>query len=995
MTENGQPLSPNKQALLKIRELKQQLAEAKDVTSEPIAIVSMACRFPKSADTPEKFWDSLIQQEDLVTDVPDDRWELDAFVDDDPDVPGKMYARRGVFLENVDQMDPEFFGISPREATWVDPQQRLLMEVGWEAIERAGWIPEKISARTGVFVGWMHNDYQNEASDSFLNLNPYIATGAAGSFLPGRLAHCLGLQGPSIAVDTACSSSLVALHLAIQSLQRRDCDRALAGGVNAICSPTTNILTCKLKALSPSGHSRAFDAAADGYLRGEGCGVVTLKRLADAKQDGDSILGIIRGSAVGHNGGGAGLTVPNPKAQEQVIREALQRSGLDANEIDYLEAHGTGTELGDPIEVNAASAAYCETRTQNNPLLIGSVKTNIGHLEAAAGMAGLIKVLLAIQKGSIPGQMNFETPNPHIPWDKIPVKVLTKETPWPDPERRIAGVSAFGMSGTNAHVVVEAPASEFSTTSPVQLNAPKSKQSVITLSAKSDDALAELADAYADSIAELDSDGLDAFSAQSNIRRSHFDHRAAVIANNPNQVEQSLRTLSRGGTDEKLVAASFRRRPKVAWVFTGQGAQYIGMGRQLYETESVYRQAIDQCDLQLKSLRNESLLKILFQDSSTNPAIDDTHWTQPAIFSLQMGLAKLLQSWNLQPDVVLGHSVGQYAAACVAGIMSWEDGLKLIAERGRLIGQLPSGGQMLAVFAPEEAVRSAISNEKNVSLAALNGTHNVASGDSEAIDRIEEAFFARNIRCKKLKTSHAFHSHLMDPVLEPFSTIAGTIQLQRPRMPLICNVSGKVLSVDEKLDGDYWANHIRQPVSFAPSINALNELNCDLLVELGPQAVLTRMAMANWAGASGTVFSCLEKNGEDNQNVAKAVARMYVHGLDPDFREFNQELHVGPNLLPTYPFQRRRFWGPAKPRAEHSEFHTAHPLLGGRISLAGAETETRFESYIEPDSPAWMPDHEVMNATILPGAALVEMAIEFAEGQNIKKYRFLNNRFAR
>ena len=460
MNEIPSSLSANKQALLKIRELKQQiqrLTERDDFAAEPVAVVSMACRFPQTADTPEKFWQSLIRQDDLVSDVPEDRWDLDAFYDEDPEVPGKMYARKGVFLENLSMMDPEFFGISPREATWVDPQQRLLMEVGWEAIERAGWIPEQIADHTGVFVGWMHNDYQNEASDSFLNLNPYIATGAAGSFLCGRLAWHLGLRGPSLAVDTACSSSLVALHLAIQSLARRDCDRALVGGVNAICSPTTNILTCKLKALSPSGHSRAFDAAADGYLRGEGCGVVTLRRLSDAQRDGDKILGIIRGSAIGHNGAGSGLTVPNPKAQEEVIRKALDRAGLESNDVDYLEAHGTGTSLGDPIEVNAAAAAYCGQRQSDDPLLIGSVKTNIGHLEAAAGMAGLIKVLLSLQNGSIPGQMNFETPNPHIAWDKTPVKVLTEETSWPRNDRRRAGVSAFGMSGTNAHVILEAP----------------------------------------------------------------------------------------------------------------------------------------------------------------------------------------------------------------------------------------------------------------------------------------------------------------------------------------------------------------------------------------------------------------------------------------------------------------------------------------------------------------------------------------------------------
>ncbi|MCP4080557.1 MAG: polyketide synthase, partial [Planctomycetaceae bacterium] len=408
MPSDANKFSPNQQALLKIRELKQQLEEARQASNagEPIAIVSMACRFPRSATSPELFWESLVKQVDEVGEIPEDRWDLEAFYDEDPEVPGKMYARRGVFLDQLDMMDPEFFGISPREATWVDPQQRLLLEVGWEALERAGWTPEVIGEHTGIFVGWMHNDYQNEASDSFLNLNPYIATGAAGSFLCGRLAYYLGLQGPSVAVDTACSSSLVALHLAIQSLQRGDCDRALVGAVNAICSPTTNILTCKLKALSPQGHSRAFDAAADGYLRGEGCGVITVRRLADALADGDQVLGVIRGSAVGHNGFSSGLTAPNPQAQEKVIRQALQEAGLTSLEISYLEAHGTGTELGDPIEMQAAAAALGENRTADNPLFVGSVKTNIGHLEAAAGMAGIMKVLLSMQHNRIAGQMN-------------------------------------------------------------------------------------------------------------------------------------------------------------------------------------------------------------------------------------------------------------------------------------------------------------------------------------------------------------------------------------------------------------------------------------------------------------------------------------------------------------------------------------------------------------------------------------------------------------
>ncbi len=457
--ETSSRLSPTKQALQKIRDLKQQLAVAEAAqeaaAGEPIAIVSMACRFPRRANSPDEFWAQLVAGADEIGEVPPDRWDIDAYFNTDPEVQGRMYARRGAFLDRIDEMDADFFGISPREATWVDPQQRLLLEVGWEALERAGWPADVVGGQTGVFVGWMHNDYQNECSDSLLNLNPYIATGSAGSFLCGRLSYQLGLQGPSLAVDTACSSSLVALHLACQSLLRRECDRALVGGVNIMASPKTTVLTCKLKALSPGGNSRAFDARADGYVRGEGCGVVAVRRLSDAQRDGDPILAVIRGTAITHNGYSAGLTAPNPEAQERVIRQCLKQAGIEPSQVDYLEAHGTSTELGDPIEMRAAAAVLAVGRDADHPLLVGSVKTNIGHLESAAGVAGLIKTVLCLQHACIPPHLNFEQPNPHIPWDKLPVKIVDRLTDWPTHAVRVAGVSAFGMSGTNAHVVLE------------------------------------------------------------------------------------------------------------------------------------------------------------------------------------------------------------------------------------------------------------------------------------------------------------------------------------------------------------------------------------------------------------------------------------------------------------------------------------------------------------------------------------------------------------
>lgn len=982
-------LSPNKQALLAIRELKQKLAECQQSSGEPLAIVSMACRFPRRSRTPEQFWQCLLDGTDEVSEIPEGRWDLETFYDEDPEVPGKMYARKGVFLDDLELMDPEFFGISPREATWVDPQQRLLMEVGWEAIERAGWRTDRISEQAGVFVGWMHNDYQNEASDSFLNLNPYIATGAAGSFLCGRLAYFLGLQGPSVAVDTACSSSLVALHLACQSLQRGDCNHALVGGVNAIVSPTTNILTCKLKALSPHGHSRAFDAAADGYLRGEGCGVVTLRRLSDAQRDGDPILGVIRGSSIGHNGSGGGLTVPNPRAQEKVIREAIARAGIDPREVAYLEAHGTGTELGDPIELQAATAALAKDRSAEQPLLVGSVKTNIGHLEAAAGIAGLIKVLLALEHDKIPGQLNFENPNPHIPWDSMPIKVVTEATDWPQHgSRRLASVSAFGMSGTNAHVVIEAPEQSQRTASVATRSIQSdtsAEPSLLVLSGKTEETVQELAeDLERELTARPDLDVADA-AYTTCVGRSHFENRAALVVRDREHAGSQLKMLSRSARSDELFQGNSRKIPKVAWQFTGQGAQYLGMARGLYERFPVFRAAIDQCEQGLKQWREQSLTEVLF---TTPDLIDHTSWTQPGIFAVQMGLVKLLESWGARPDAVLGHSVGQYAAACTAGIMSWEDGLHLISERGRLIGQLPAGGRMLAVFADISRVEEALSDEPELSVAAFNGSHIVVSGIEAAIARVEEHFASTGIRTKALTTSHAFHSALMEPALAPFQAVAEQVRFQTGQLPLVCNVSGKPLTADTQLDGAYWANHIRQPVRFAEGIESAQELGCDLILELGPQAVLTRMAAANWHGSASSLFSCLQRESDDVESLLQAVGQLYVHGLELDFDAVYADRQCRRVVLPTYPFQRRKFWGPDTPGAFHNAHHTAHPLLGEKVSLAGVKDETRYENHVEPESPRWLPDHEVMGQVVMPGAAFVEMAIAAAPGANVEDIRF-------
>ena len=748
-------------------------------------------------------------------------------------------------------------------------------------------------------------------------------------------------------------------------------------------------------------------------LRGEGCGVVTLKRLEDATADGDCVLGIIRGTAVGHNGFSSGLTAPNPKAQEKVIRAALERAKVSAEEVSYLEAHGTGTELGDPIEMQAAAAALSGHRTDKNRLLVGSVKTNIGHLEAAAGMAGLIKVLLAMQNDQIPGQMNFETPNPHIAWDKIPVEVLTGATPWPDAKKRIAGVSAFGMSGTNAHVVIEAPrggrtvsgkalaagkspnksATENDTMPEASAYGSAADNHIIAISARTPESIQTLAESYQRYLIDNPSTPIADLAYTTTTGRRHFEHRAAIVAADHQSAIAGLKKIARASSDKTAFQGHHRRTPKIGWQFTGQGSQRIGMGKSLYQTQPVFREALDQCESQMMTIRNQSLLEIMFTDEER---LNDTRWTQPAIFAVQMGLVHLLRSWGMQPDVVMGHSVGQYAAACTAGILSWEDGLTLISHRGRLIGDLPREGAMLAVFAKEETVRSAVT-DPSLSIAASNGTHIVVSGNSQAITVAQEQFAEKSVRTKRLTTSHAFHSALMDPVLEPFEEIVGEVDFQTPRLPLICNVTGQLMSADTKLTGKYWADHIRAAVRYADSIDAAEDFGCEVMLELGPQSVLTRMAAANWQQGSDRLISCLQRDEDETTSVKAAIAGLYSQGINPNFEAIYEPRSIRDQkprekkpkriVLPTYPFQRRRFWGPDKPRAAHAQHHTAHPSLGEPVSLAGTTNESRFESFVEPDSPPWLPDHEVMGQVVMPGAAFVELALaatEMAELHDVK-----------
>ncbi len=676
------------QILAALREARNKLEGYEKRFDEPIALIGMDCRFPV-ANSPAELWQLLHNGIDAITEIPRDRWDVDAHYHPDPDALGKMYTRQMGFVEGVDRFDAQFFGISPREAKFMDPQQRLLLEVSWSVLEHAGYSPETLRlSATGVFVGMEASNYAMlNALHGHLLIDQYALLGSLDSIAVGRIAYVLGLQGPVLQLDTACSSSLVALHLACQSLRNGETNMALAGGVHLNLTPDETIGLCRTKALSPDGRCKTFDSRADGFARGEGCGIVVLKRLSDALADGDNILAVIRGSAVNHDGPSSNLTVPNQSAQESLLRLALKNARVQPHEVQYVEAHGTGTALGDPIEVNALTSVF---GGRSDPLWVGSVKTNVGHLEAAAGVAGLIKVVLALQQGEIPPHLHFHTPNPLIDWDATPVRVVTASRPWAD-GRRIAGLSSFGFSGTNAHIVIEAWDGGEAGEQREEPAVPDRGRHILALSAKSEAALKAVCQRYQAFFNEQPTVNLADVCHTANTGRSHFAHRVAIVAQDAGQIQSQLADFATGIVQPGMSlghAPDHLARPKIAFLFTGQGSQYVDMGRELYQTQPVFRRALDRCDAILRPLLGESLLALLYpapphlnsnvvgltphpQGEGTLLQLDQTAYAQPALFALEYALAELWKSWGVEADVVLGHSVGEYVAACVSGVLAW------------------------------------------------------------------------------------------------------------------------------------------------------------------------------------------------------------------------------------------------------------------------------------------------------------------------------------
>lgn len=893
--------------------------------TEPIAIIGMACRFPGEADSPEAFWRVLRDEVDAVSEVPPDRWDMNRYYDPNPDAAGKIYTRCAGFIRNIRQFDPAFFGISPREATCLDPQQRLVLEVAWEALEYAGIAAEHLSgSATGVFIGITTNDYAHLSMQrlSPAEIDVYFGTGNALNATAGRVAYTLGLQGPAMCIDTACSSSLTALHLACQSLRNRECDLALAGGVNLILSPEVFAAVCRGRMLSPEGRCKTFDQSADGYARGEGCGILAIKRLSQAEADDDHILALIRGSAMNQDGASGGLTVPNGTAQQEVIRKALTNANVAPADIDYLEAHGTGTALGDPIEVNAAASVLCEARSTDHPLLIGSVKTNIGHLESAAGVAGVIKVVLSLQQNVLPAHLHFNTPNEHIPWHHYPLRVTDQPTPWiAGVKPRLAGVSSFGITGTNVHIIIgDAPKPSQPTSSqPPENDGPERSLHLLALSAKTHDALYALAGRYAEYFRQHPATPYPDVCFSANTGRAQLPHRMSVLAESSTQAQEQLNVFRKKQEAEGIISGRTQevKAPKIAFLFTGQGSQYVGMGQELYETHPAFRRTLDECDERTRNLLAFPLIDVLYPQRSgrlteaqAQELLNQTTYAQPALFALEYALAQLWQSWGITPTAVMGHSVGEYAAACLSGVFSFEDGLCLIAERGRLMQSLPTDGAMAAVFADQETVQRVLTPYSNrVSIAALNGPRSVViSGERAAINAVTAALEQDGIGSKGLMVSHAFHSPLMDPMLAAFEHAASSVRYSAPRLAICSNVSGTIAKTDIA-SPTYWVGHVRQAVRFADGMRTLYQKGYRVFVEIGPRPVLLNMGR-DCVESDDTVLwlSSLHPKHSNWRHILHSLASLYARGAAVDWQGIDREYQRHRVVLPTYPFQRQTYW---------------------------------------------------------------------------------------
>lgn len=911
---NTSALSPLQKAYAAISQLRKKVDRLEHDAREPIAVVGIGCRAP-GANNPDELWQLISEGRDAIQKVPAERWNADQYYDPKPGQPGKSYTRHGGFIQGADQFEPGFFNISAREAEGMDPQQRILLEVTWEALENAG-IPATTltGTQTGVFVGVTASDYgllqANNARDD--EVNPYFNTGTPLNGCAGRLSYVLGLQGPCMAVDTACSSSLTAIHLACTALRARECDVSLAGGVNLTLSPLLYVTLSAAGMMAPDGRCKSFDNAADGYVRGEGCGIVVLKRYSDALAAGDQILGLIRASSVNQDGASSGFTVPNGVAQQQLIRRTLDKAGIDPKDIDYVEAHGTGTSLGDPIEAESLGIVLGNAPGRLSPLRVGSIKSNIGHLESAAGVMGFIKLLLALKYESLPATLHLTQPNTRIDWTGLNILPVTQTLAWHRDEShpRLAAVSAFGASGSNAHLIVEeAPHIEHE-----DLDTPTDKQHhLLALSAKTKPALDALSEQIRHYLQSASGKQLSLAELCYNLNtgRSHFAHRLALTTTDKLALVEALADVGQGKANPAVktspTAAAKTLRP--VFLFTGQGGVFSGMGKDLYLTQPVYQAAIDTCETLLESWLSVPLTDLLHQtDTQHTSLLQRASHAQPALFAVQYALAQLWRSFGIEPTAVLGHSIGEYAAACTAGILTLEDAIKLVAQRAKLMESLGNAGGMVAVFSDEQTVRQAIAGyEKTLDIAVLNSSGNtVVAGDQAHLQQALEGLRASGIQTVTLRVTHAFHSPLMDPMLDQYQSYAQAIPASAPKLHYVSGLNGGPIGKDDRLDGEYWARHCRESVKYALALQSLIERGHTIFIEIGPGNVLSKLGRQ--ADANLTWLNSIESEKNDNATLSASVASAYVSGISINWAGFEAGNQQTRSALPTYPFQRKRYW---------------------------------------------------------------------------------------
>jgi acyl transferase domain-containing protein len=958
-----------KRSLDQIADLRSQLDAREHGGTEPIAIIGLGCRFPGGASLPDAYWQALVAGVDAVREVPSGRWPAD------PDLEVHSGTRWAGFLDDVDRFDAAFFGISPREAASLDPQQRLLLEVTWESLEDAGQVPAHlVGSRTGVFVGVTTLDYQQRIITADpAELDIYSLTGNNQSFIAGRLSYVLGLQGPTMAVDTACSSSLVAVHLACQSLRSGDSELALAGGVNLILSPLSTHMLAEARALSPSGRCRAFDAGANGFVRGEGCGVVVLKRLGDARRDGDRIWAVIRGSAVNHDGRSTGLTTPNVLSQQALLRQALARAGVTPAEVGYVETHGTGTPLGDPIEAEALKAVLGQARPDGAPCVLGAVKTNLGHLEAAAGVAGLIKVVLSLHHEEIPRNLNFETLNPLLSFDGTPFVIPALSMPWPrGTAQRVAGVSSFGFSGTNAHVVVsDLPAG--SELKPSMLP----RATLLPLSARSPEALRELAGAYVTLLRTSDdtAPSLVDVAHTASMRRSHHAHRLSVAGVSRAEIADGLEAFVRGTRHPALTSGvAAAGRPRIAFVFPGMGTRCEGVARSLLDQEPVFRQALDDADQAIG--RHASIsVRALIEAGASASDIASIDTLQPFLFAVEVALAALWRSWGVSPDAVIGHSMGEIAAACVAGALSLDHAAQVVCSRSRLLRHAAGRGAMAVIeqTSAELAPRLAAHDGRLVVAVSNTPRTTVVSGEPDALDELLWALEADGIEHRRLKVDIAFHSPQMDPLCQPLRAALHDLEPTRGDVPLYSTVTGGLLEAPV-LDAAHWVKNLREPVQFSNAIERLIADGYTLFVEVGPRPSLLSFVNAMLredTAPERLAVATLHSGRDERVAMLSALGALYTRGYPVSWAP-----HAAGGRcvsLPAYPWQRERYWIEPVSRHRIPGSSAAHPFLGTHLELASPAGAHVWQATLDHRRLPYLAEHREHGVVTVSGAVLTEM----------------------